>query len=68
MVHLLNTITRWKPTENGSDSDWEIIAAAGALAALVAALGLALFGTYLGAVPDSASPAGAEIIWRLWSR
>jgi hypothetical protein len=70
MVYLLNTITRWKPNENGSDNDWEVIAAAGALAAVVAALGIALYGTYFGpgGMADLADHAGAEIIWRLWSR
>jgi hypothetical protein len=52
---------------NESQEDWELIAAAGALAAVVAALSIALYSNSVG-IEDLAGPAGSEIVWKLWSR
>jgi hypothetical protein len=52
---------------NEGQEDWALIAAAGALAAVVAALSIALCSNFVG-IEDLTGPAGSEIVWKLWSR
>jgi hypothetical protein len=68
MLRVPRPTTRWEFTENESDGDWELIAGVGALAAVVATLTLALYWAYFVGSEDLAGPAGAEIVWKLWSR
>jgi hypothetical protein len=65
MLRTPRKMLGWNSNEN--QEDWELIAAAGALAAVVAALSIALNSNFVG-IEDLAGPAGSEIVWKLWSR
>jgi hypothetical protein len=67
MLHVPRPTFRWN-LQVVEEGDWELIAGAGALAAVVAALGIALYWTWFAGTGDVAGPAGADLIWKLWSR